>query len=168
MTDMRKLAPLFFIAFLLCACGNTAAVKADISAYGDTPITIAGLREEEFTITPNELAGLECVRMSASGKTAKAGDVSAVGPLLDTFLAQYDRKPADFEIIRFIASDQYVVELAGEYLTDYKVVLSLCDGKDPLPEGMRPMRLFIPGAESYMWEYAVIRIEFEEASPPPA
>ncbi len=156
-------------AFKLCAClfiliictGCKVRVKADISDYTDTPITISGLTEEEFTVTPGELAELECVRLSASGKTAKAGEVSAVGPLLDTFLAQYDKKPGDFKVISFIARDKYKVELYGEYLTDYQVVLSLCDGNKPLSEDMRPMRIFIPGTESNMWEYAVIRIELK-------
>ena len=165
---MKKRFPVLLIFFLLCACGGPITVKADISAYGDMPITVSGLTEEEFTVTPNDLAKLDCVSESDSGKTAKAGTVNAVGPSLSTFLAQYGKTEADFSKIRFIASDKYSVSLSGKYLTDYDVILAVSDGNDPLPEGYRPMRLLIPGAESSMWEYAIVRIEFEPAGSPAA
>lgn len=149
---------LTLLLLLLCACGSKTA---DISAYGDTPITITGLTEEEFTITPDELAALECVSRTATGATAKAGTVNATGPLLDTFLAQYDCKAADFYKIRFIAADQYRVVLKDEYLKDYEVVLSISSGTEPLPEAQQPLRILIPEAESNLWEYSVVRIEFE-------
>jgi hypothetical protein len=145
-------------ALLLAACGGSA----DISAYGDAPIEISGLTETDFTVTPNELAALECVSRSATGATAKAGTVKAVGPLLDTFLEGYGRKTSDFNRIRFIASDGYRVVLRDEYLTDYEVVLSVSSGKNPLPESERPLRILIPEAESNMWEYSCVRIEFVE------
>lgn len=152
------LPALALLLLLLCACGGKTA---DISAYGDTPITIAGLTEEEFTVTPSQLAALECVSRTATGATAKAGTVSATGPLLDTFLAQYGCKMSDFYKIRFIAADQYKVVLKDEYLTDYEVVLAVSSGSEPLPESQRPLRILIPEAASNMWEYAVVRIEFE-------
>jgi len=143
----------------LCSCGKSA----DISEYADDPITISGLLDEEFTITPAELLALTCVSRTATGKTAKAGTVSATGPLLDTFLAQYGFVPTDFEKIRFIAGDGYKTVLKGTYLTDYEVVLVVSSGEEPLAESLRPLRLLIPGAESNMWIYAVVRIEFEPA-----
>lgn len=149
---------LTLLLLLLCACGSKTA---DISAYGDAPITIAGLTKEEFTVTPNELAALECVSRTATGATAKAGTVNATGPLLDTFLAQYGCKAADFYKIRFIAADKYRVVLKDEYLTDYEVVLSIASGTEPLPAAQRPLRILVPEAESNKWEYSVVRIEFE-------
>lgn len=148
---------LLLLAFC-CACGSKTA---DISAYGDVPITISGLTEEEFTITANELAGLECVSRTATGATAKAGTVNATGPLLDTFLAQYGYEPSDFYKIRFLCADNYKAVLRGDYLTDYEVVMAISSGSEPLPEGCRPMRLLIPEAESNLWAYSVVRIEFE-------
>lgn len=153
---------MFALAFVLLFTSCSTRAKADISAYGDMEITISGLTDEDFTITPNELAQLECVSRSATGQTAKAGTVNAVGPLLTTFLEQYDKKPSDFSKIRFIASDDYSVVLRDEYLTDYEVVLAVATDSDPLPEDQWPMRLLIPDAESNKWEYAVVRIEFEE------
>jgi hypothetical protein len=153
---------LFLAAATTAACGGQTRVKADISAYGDARIEIAGLEAEEFTVTPNALAALPCVSRSATGATAKAGTVRAVGPLLNTFLAQYGKKASDYNRIRFIAADAYRVVLRDEYLTDYEVVLSVASGEAPLPESERPLRVLIPEAESNLWEYACVRIEFVE------
>ncbi|MDR3295569.1 MAG: hypothetical protein LBT26_07055, partial [Clostridiales Family XIII bacterium] len=136
--------------FALCAaltlffCATACGGQADISEYGTEAIAISGLLDEEFTVTPEELLALECVRRSATGATAKAGTVAAYGPLLNTFLAEYGKTAADFNRIRFIAKDEYRVVLREEYLTDYEVVLSAASGKNPLPEGERPLRILIP------------------------
>ncbi|MDR3278177.1 MAG: hypothetical protein LBT12_05330, partial [Oscillospiraceae bacterium] len=97
----------------------------------------------------------------AAGATEKAGTVSGIGPLLDTFLAQYGRKQTDFELIRFIASDAYRITLHEKTLTGSELILILANGKKPLPQNERPLRLLIPGAESSQWIYAIERIEFE-------
>ncbi|MDR2355159.1 MAG: hypothetical protein LBE16_03080 [Clostridiales Family XIII bacterium] len=156
-----RFAALFILAAaVLTGCGGSG--DADISAYGDAPIEIEGLTDTAFVITPNELMALPCVSRSATGETAKAGTVKATGPLLDTFLEKYNKKASDFNRIRFIASDAYRVVLRDEYLTDYEVVLSVASGGDPLPVSERPLRILIPDAESSMWEYACVRIEFVE------
>jgi DMSO/TMAO reductase YedYZ molybdopterin-dependent catalytic subunit len=158
MRQRAILASLLLALALLCGCGSK---QADISAYGDTPITISGLTDEEFTITPNELAQLECVTRTATGATAKAGTVSAYGPLLNTFLEQYGCQASDFYKIRFLCADEYKAVLKDEYLTDYDVVLAVAYDGEPLPESCQPLRLLIPEAESNLWAYSVIRIEFE-------
>jgi hypothetical protein len=152
--------PLLLAVLLLCSCGGPVTVSADISAYGDTPITISGLLDQDFTVTPHELAGLECVQMSGSGKTEKAGNVTAVGPLLETFLTHYGKSKSDFSRVRFYARDAYKISLNEEYLTNYNVVMSVARGDEPLPPDQQPLRLFIPKAESSNWIYAVIRLEF--------
>jgi len=121
---------------------------------------VSGLLDEEFTITPRDLMALDLVSRTATGATARAGTVNATGPLLDTFLAQYGYSAADFDRIRFIAKDHYRTLLRGDYLTDYDVVMAISSGSRPLAEDLRPMRLLIPEAESSMWIYCVIRIEF--------
>lgn len=152
--------PLIVLLVLAAAFGLSGCGKADISSYGDTPITITGLTDENFMITPNDLARLDCVSRTATGATAKAGTVNAYGPLLDTFLAQYDCKASDFSKIRFICSDGYKVVLRDEYLTDYEVVMAVSGGSEPLAEAQQPLRILIPDAESSMWAYAVTQIEF--------
>ena len=161
MDNKRSVWPLLLLLPLILALAACGSGPADISAYGDTPITISGLTEEEFTVTPNELAELECVSRTATGATAKAGTVNATGPLLDTFLERYGCQASDFYKIRFLCADNYKVVLRGEYLTDYEVVMSISGGSEPLAEDVQPMRLLIPEAESNMWAYSVIRIEFE-------
>ena len=156
---MRRAASVLLGFLLLLSC--TACGKADISSYGSTPIVISGLLDEEFTVTPNDLAKLECVSRTATGATAKAGTVHAYGPLLDTFLSQYGYTAADFYKIRFLCADGYKAVLRDDYLTDYEVVMAVSYADGPLPENMRPLRLLIPEGESSKWAYAVTRIEFE-------
>lgn len=154
----RRFLPLFFLLLCLTACG-----KPSLADYGDEPIVVSGLLDDEFTVTPNELSALECVSRTATGATAKAGTVKAYGPLLDTFLAQYGCKTTDFFKIRFLCADEYKAVLRDEYLTDYEIVLAVAYQDGPLPEEMRPLRILIPEAESSKWAYAVTRIEFERA-----
>ena len=141
----------------LVSCGGKLP---DISEYGDTPITIVGLLDEEFTITPNELAKLDFERSSAKGTSAKAGSVNGVGPTLITFLAQYGKTPADFNYIRFTASDEYTIRLSGTKHNDDVVLMAIAGSNAPLPKSEQPMRLIIPDAESNQWIYAVVKIEF--------
>lgn len=150
-------ALLLCLVLLLSAC----AKQADISAYAQETIEISGLTDEDFTVTPEELSQLDCVERTATGRSEKAGTVAARGPLLDTFLAQYDCKAADFYKIRFLCADGYKTVLKGDYLTDYEVVLAVSCGSEPLGEAQRPLRILIPEAESSMWAYSVVRIEFE-------
>jgi len=142
---------------ILASCG---AKLPDISEYGDTPITIVGLLDEEFEITPNELAKLKFESSSATGASAKAGTVKGVGPTLITFLAGYGKTPADFATIRFTASDAYTIRLAGNKHTDDVVLMAISGDSKPLPASEQPMRLIMPDADSSQWIYGVVRIEF--------
>ncbi len=134
-------------------------VNADISSYGDITIEIVGLTENSFTITPNMLADLSCVQQTVTGTSAKVGTVTAVGPLLDTFLAQYDRKQSDFTKIRISAGDGYKIVLKSEMLKG-KIILSVASGNEPLDEKFQPLRIIVPDAASSYWSYQVNRIEF--------
>jgi DMSO/TMAO reductase YedYZ molybdopterin-dependent catalytic subunit len=164
MKNIKRVLLYLLAASVLAGClsGCRARVKADISAYGETPIEVSGLKEEDFIITASDLAELDCVTATTTGRSAKAGTVNAVGPLLGTFLADYGKTVDDFKKIRFIAADGYRTVLKGEYLTDYDQILSVAAGNEPLPAPEQPLRLVIPDAESSMWVYAVIRIEFVE------
>lgn len=159
----RPIALLCLICLLVCLGGCKTTVKADISAYADSPVEIAGLTDEEFTITPAELAEMDCVKAIAQGQTEKAGTVTGIGPTLETFLAQYGRTIDEFKKVRFFCADDYKVVLKTDYLTEYDIVLTVCKGKEPLPEEHMPLRIIIPEAESGKWCYGVIRIEFVEA-----
>jgi DMSO/TMAO reductase YedYZ molybdopterin-dependent catalytic subunit len=156
----RTIKSLWAVAALLLVLTSCGAKLPDISAYGDTPIEVSGLLDEDFTVTPNVLAKLKLDTSTATGATAKAGTVSGIGPTLITFLEQYGRVPADFKYIRFIASDEYRITLAGNKHTDDVVLFAIAGNGKPLPEPERPMRLIVPTAESNQWIYSVIRIEF--------
>lgn len=154
---MRKWPCLMLIAGLLLCLAGCSGV--DISKYADTPILVTGLLEEDFYITPGELAALECVEATAVGKTAKAGTVKAYGPTLDTFLAQYDKTKDEFKSIRFTASDDYVVNIGRASWDRYQVILSV----GPLEEYQWPLRVVIPGGDSGNWIRSVTTIEFTYA-----
>lgn len=141
---------------MFCACG-----KADISAYEDQTITIHGLKEEDFTVTPAELMELKCVSRQDTGATAKAGTVKAYGPLLPTFLEHYGYSLDQIDRVRFYCKDEYKVVLKDEYLTDYDIILSVASGSEALGEKEQPLRILVPEAESSKWAYGITDIEFE-------
>ena len=157
MRRIVRIIAAFAVLITLTACGTKLP---DISEYGDTPITIAGLAEEEFTVTPNELAKLDLSDSAVRGKTEKAGRVSGIGPTLITFLEYYGRTADEFKYIRFTAKDEYRITLRGDKHTDDVVLMAIAGNDKPLAEAERPMRLIIPTAESNQWIYSVIRIEF--------
>ncbi len=142
---------------------------ADIASYADTPITIVGLTEEEFTITPQDLVEMDCVRLTASGSgsgrgvsgASKAGFVAAYGPLLEDFLNQFGYTQTDFRRIKVYCSDGYTVILRGETL-EYDIVMSVASGKNSLYAKQKPLRLVIPDEQSGKWAYGVTKIEFKE------
>ena len=152
---------LIVCAVILSACGG----PADISAYENDPILIVGLLDEDFKITPREIAELDSVSRSAAFTTRRVGTVEATGPLLDTFLAQYGYVPSDFDRIRFFARDDYRIVLRGDHLLYYEIVMAVSAGREPLADEYQPLRLLIPGAESYMWIFAIDRIEFLREAP---
>ena len=140
---------------LLCGCG-----QADISSYAEQEITVSGLAGQDFTVTPAELAAMDCVNRSDTGATEKAGTVKAHGPLLPTFLEAYGYSIDQVDRVRFYCKDEYKVVLKKEYLTDYDIILSVSSGSKVLPEKEQPLRILIPEAESSKWAYGVIRMEF--------
>ena len=146
---------LVLLLSLLCGCG-----QADISSYADKEITVSGLAGQDFTVTPAELAAMDCVNRSDTGATEKAGTVKAHGPLLPTFLEAYGYSIDQIDRVRFFCKDEYKVVLKKEYLTDYDIILSVSSGSKILPEKEQPLRILIPEAESSKWAYGVIRMEF--------
>lgn len=152
------------LAALLCAWNVVRG--PNIGAYADEGISIAGLQEEDFTVTPAQLAELKCSQLSVEGQgkgqggESKAGVVTAYGPTLARFLEAYDCEPSDFARIVVTCSDGYKVTLHGDVL-EQTVLLSIAKGKSPLDEAHRPMRLVIPSEESGKWCYGVASIEFQ-------
>jgi Oxidoreductase molybdopterin binding domain. len=151
--------PFILAAFFLflTACGDN---QPDISAYKDMPITVSGLTEKDFEVTPAELEKLGSVSGSGTGSSDKAGTVDGYGPTLDSFLSEHGKKRDDFSKIRFTGKDEYTKTIWGEMLKKQEIIFSISDGKEPLQKSETPMRLLIPGAESSYWVYGVVKIEF--------
>lgn len=154
---------------LLCAC-SAMPQEETLSAYSADTITITGLAEEEFTLTVADLAKLDLVERGASAQRSNGQKVSvdAVGPLLDTLLAQYGKSQSDFSRVRFSANDGYSIAVAEDILDSREIVLALADGDQALPEEDQPVRVVIPGERAMYWLRQLNRIEFEsgEASVP--
>ena len=142
-------------------CGG---IKADISIYESEEITIVGLAEEDFTITPQDLAALSIKNKKVTSATTKKDvTVQATGPTLETFLKQYGYAPSDFETITFIGSDGYTKQFEGEYfLVHTDVYLVICHDDEPLSEEEMPLRLVIPNATGDNWAYGIVEIRFEK------
>lgn len=134
-------------------------LQADISAYADTPITVSGLQDEDFTITPGELARMKLTKKTVTGKSAKAGTITAVGPTMNTFLKQYGKTVADFKEVKFYAADNYSVALL-ETFQQKTIILSLANGKETLKDTHQPLRVVVPGEDSSKWIRGVVKIVF--------
>lgn len=158
----RKCRVKGLVAILLCAMLvlGLAGCKPDISEYENDQILITGLLEEDFYITPGELAELDCVKATATGATEKAGTVEAYGPTLETFLAQYDKTLDEFKSIKFVGEDDYAITLGKVSWDKYDIIMSIASGNDPLEKDRRPLRLLIPGAQSGNWIYMITEIQF--------
>ena len=134
---------------------------ADISAYENEQILVTGLTDEDFYITPGQLAELPLEKVTATGETAKAGTVNGIGPTMDTFIEAYGEGAAkeDFKQVKFYASDNYTTALVRT-LQEGEIVLSIANGNEPLYEGHQPLRIVIPGEDSGTWIYMITAIEF--------
>jgi hypothetical protein len=161
------------VAVVVLGVGGVFAYNAlrpaDFSAYANSGISISGLEEEDFLITPAELAKLDIVELSATGSgkgehgESKAGTVQAYGPSLETLVEAHGHSLDEYRIIRVYCKDGVASSLKPEELGDAVVILSVAKGKEPLDPYMWPMRLVIPEGESGSWNYGVMRIEFVSA-----
>ncbi len=122
------------------------------SSYADQEIEIIGLLDEDFTVTPAELAQLDCVMTSTTGNTKKAqGTIYAYGPTLETFLAQYDVTLDQLRSMKAVGLDDYTVTLGKTTWDKYTINLAVKNGKKQLLERQRTLRIIIPGADSGKW-----------------
>jgi len=157
----------WILLFVCLACAVTAVVfaycathvTADISAYGDREIEVAGLKDESFYITPRELSQMKISKQTVTGKSQKAGTFTGVGPTMAVFLAQYGETVSDFKQVKFYAEDDYTIVLVAS-LQEKTIILSVANGSDPLKDNQQPLRIVIPGEDSSKWIRNVVKIEF--------
>jgi hypothetical protein len=137
----------------------------DISAYAQTGITVSGLEEGDFVVTPEELLTLKLVKTSATGSgkgpngESKAGTAHAYGPSIETFLQAHGHTLSDFRRIVFLCKDGYSVVLKPDELKG-DVILSVASGNDPLAAYQEPLRIILPEGATHQWTFGILRIEF--------
>lgn len=135
----------------------------EIDSYADSAIELVGLADDTITITPAEIAQLNCERAGASGSSRKAGTVVGYGPKLSTLLGHYGYSLSDLKKLRITCKDDYYQIINQDNLQSLDVYLSIgqgISGKDPLYEKAQPARLVIPGGDSALWAYGISKLEF--------
>lgn len=162
MKNLKK-AAVVVLAMIICmaACACGATVKADISAYENTEITITGLTDEDITVTPAELAEKKCKKetVTTQGK-GKEYTFKAIGPTLQSLTEEYGVVLEEVDELIIIASDGYTKSFDGEFfITHPDVYLSVANGNEPLAEDDQPLRLIIPGATPDNWVKGVVKIQ---------
>jgi hypothetical protein len=167
----RRLTLVFALVLLLfvAAFGGFIAYDSfrepDISAYAQTGITVSGLEEADFIITPEELAALPIMEISATGSgkgpngESRAGTVRTYGPTIEAFLQSRGYTLSDFRRIVFLCKDGYSVVLRPDDLQG-DVILSIASGKDPLAAYQQPLRIIVPEGATHQWTFGILRIEF--------
>lgn len=170
----RKVTNAVFVALavVVLAVGAFAAWNwlrpPDIADYANQTVRLVGLSNDDIEISPEQLVGLSCQSVKASGSSDRTGQGTVVektaygyGPTLDEVIGQWGYSLDDFDRVVVRCLDGYeVVLLPGDTL-DGEVYLSVARGKDALPEAMRPMRLIMPYMASGQWAYGIESIVFE-------
>ncbi|MDR0886040.1 MAG: hypothetical protein LBN22_06750 [Clostridiales Family XIII bacterium] len=162
----NRIAIFFILLFTIAAFATfSGCSKADSSSlhYLDQKITIVGVSDEDFTVTVSNLTKLDRVEKKAEA-TRSNGDIvkmKAVGPTLETFLAQYDKLPTDYSSVRFTATDGYSIAIPREILERREIVLAYMDGKHAFGKDMAPLRVVVLGERAMYWARMVNKIEFE-------
>jgi hypothetical protein len=152
------LVSLAVFMLVLPAC----AVDPSRLSYLDEKITVAGLSDEEITVSIGELVALESVSEKAEGLRSN-GDIvkfTAVGPTLDTFLTQYGKSKTDYTGVRFSSTDGYSVIIPRELLEKREIVLAYMNGTRSLDKQNKPLRVIVIGERAMYWARMVNRIEF--------
>ncbi|MDR0875097.1 MAG: molybdopterin-dependent oxidoreductase [Clostridiales Family XIII bacterium] len=148
--------------FALTGCGGS--ITPSELPYLDGALEINGLPDDVTSVTVADLITLksENQKVEATRSNGDIVKVTAVGPTLDTFLAQYGKKQTDFSSVRFYSTDGYSIAVPTEMLESRKVILAYMDGGKAFDKETRPVRVVIPGERAMYWAKMVNRIDFEE------
>ena len=97
------------LMLLLSFAGCSAKVEADISSYETETIEVRGLEASPITVTPKELAKLDCKKETVSESSGqKTVTVKAIGPTLETLAESRGKRTEDFQKVIVTAADGYV------------------------------------------------------------
>ena len=142
-----------------------AILTADISTYEDVPITIEGLTEEPFTVTPAELAKMKKLSIKvdvheqelAPDEEPELG--KAVGPTLETFLDEYGVELDDVRSMKVYSESEKSTAYVHT-LEENTIVLSVANGRVPLHEKEAPLRIAVEDTDADAWSGWIRRIVF--------
>jgi hypothetical protein len=167
-TNVKRL--LFFLAVFAVispaiALGGCGGGDPSQLPYLDDELTISGLGDGDFTVTVSDLTELDMVSKKAEAMRSN-GDIvkiTAVGPLLTTFLEKYGggKEIADFSAVRFSSRDGYSIAVPKEILEKREVVIAYMDGKKAFPKDIAPLRAVVIGERAMYWAYMMNKIAFE-------
>ncbi len=163
----KKLPLLLLLLPLLitmAACNNAGSSAGAPGPFDEEKIVIHGLKDQDFEITLGELKTLPVVTRhgKATQSNGQVVSVKATGPLLDTFLQQYEKTQRDFSRIRFTAKDNYTIAVPRDILENREIIMSYINDNKPLEDDWQPLRIVIPGERSMYWVRSMNRIDFEK------
>lgn len=140
-------------------------LTANISAYEDVPITIEGITEEPFDITPKELSKMrkDSIRVEVHEEELGPDDVAelgrAIGPTVETFLKAYGVSLEDVRSMKVYAENDRSTAYVHT-LEDSKIILSVANGRKPLGEKEAPLRIAVADSDAGEWSGWIRRIVF--------
>lgn len=160
---LMLIAVLAAVLMVMTACGpteNEGPGPGDYTGEEDI-ITIECPEKGEIEISVAELMTLE----ATTEEIVKIGDDGEVeeqypikGVLLEDVLAHLGISAENLDTLRFTAGDGYSVEVPNHILSSRKLILAFEIDGEPLHQGTRPVRMFVPGEESMYWVKNTVKI----------
>lgn len=154
-----------FFTTLMVANGdleNVAAEKAGTEYPGEEDVIVINCDlhgEKEFKVEELmefESVEEEIIRRDNEGQIYDRYPIKGV--LFRDVLASIDRDKKELKGFRVTAGDGYSVEVPRNIFIDRDVILAYEIDNEPLYEGTRPIRVFIPGEEAMYWVRNAVQI----------
>lgn len=158
----------FVMAFLLVSCSSTQDTESsngEVAQSDQNVITITGLEGGDIEVSVDEIKQLERVEgdlksISSSGETKKT---NITGGRLEELLEKHNTSLKNMDGLRFIAKDEYAIDIPKEILENRDIILAYeIDGK-PLHEKAQPIRTVVPEERSMYWVQGLSEIELVKA-----
>lgn len=150
---------------VLAGCGSKDNGDGDYTGEDDF-VVIDCPEKGEVKISVAELMTLKATEQEIK-KLDDNGEVEdqypVKGVLLEDVLAHLEISAENIDTLRFTAGDGYSVEVPNEILTSSKVILAYEIDGEPLFEGTRPVRMYIPGQEAMYWVKNTVKISLSRA-----
>ncbi|MFO8060793.1 MAG: molybdopterin-dependent oxidoreductase [Bacillota bacterium] len=155
------LAAILVVTLLLFGCAPRETEDTPEAQAGDEDaITVVCERSGETEITIAELKQMRAITADIVRETDDGTEEYEIrGALLDGVLDLVGEKIEDLDGIRFVAGDGYAVNVPGEIVAGRDIIFAYEIDGEPLREGTRPIRVFIPDEESMYWVKNVVEIE---------